>query len=257
VGLRLLSHLDPIRIDPRRILDLGAGTGLFLPKLKARFPKAHVTALDFAHPMLRRATRRTPWLARTVLRRGPGLVCGDAEALPIATGALDFVFSNLAMQWCRPERAFPEAARVLATGGLFLFSTFGPDTLKELRSAFEAGERHVNTFIDMHDLGDGLVKAGFADPVMEMETITLEYSCVEKILRDLKAVGARNSLPGRPRGLMGRHSWREVIARYETRRRGGVLPVTYEVVYGHAWKVAPRESADGRRVIDFHPRVKP
>jgi malonyl-CoA O-methyltransferase len=92
---------------------------------------------------------------------------------------------------------------------------------------------------------------------MEMETITLEYSCVEKILRDLKAVGARNSLPGRPRGLMGRTFWREVIARYEARRRGGVLPVTYEVIYGHAWKVAPREAADGRRVIDFHPRARP
>jgi malonyl-CoA O-methyltransferase len=112
----------------------------------------------------------------------------------------------------------------------------------------------VNQFVDMHDLGDALVHAGFADPVMDMEHITLEYACVEAIARDLKAIGAHNSLPGRPRGLSGRGRWREVIARYESHRRDGVLPATYEVVYGHAWKAAPKRTADGRQVIDFMPR---
>ena len=192
-------------------------------------------------------------------RRHPLLACADAERLPLAAGSLDLVFSNLALQWCRPEAVFSEAARVLRPGGLLIFSTFGPDTLKELRGAFAAadGHAHVNTFIDMHDLGDALVHAGFADPVMDMEMITLEYACVEAVARDLKAIGARNSLPGRPRGLSGRGRWRQVIAAYEKDRRNGVLPASYEVVYGHAWKTAPRRLADGRQVIDFRPRSAP
>jgi len=145
---------------------------------------------------------------------------------------------------------------VLETGGLFMFSTFGPDTLKELRRAFAAVDDrdHVNTFIDMHDLGDALVHAGFADPVMEMESLVLEYADVEAVARDLKAIGARNALPGRPRGLAGKSRWQAMAAHYERCRRDGALPATYEVVYGHAWKAAPRKTADGRQVIDFRPR---
>ncbi len=258
VGLRLLKHLEPIRIDPARIVDLGCGTGLFLPELHKRFPRASLVGVDIARPMLGIAASRTPWLARALRFKRPALVCGDAERLPLAAASVPFVFSNLALQWTRPEAVFAEVARVTSTGGLFLFSTFGPDTLKELRSSFAAvdGYQHVNTFVDMHDLGDALVHAGFSDPVMEMEVITLEYACVEAVARDLKAIGARNALPGRPRGLSGRGRWREVIAQYEKSRRNGVLPATYEVVYGHAWKVAPKHAADGRQVIDFQPRVK-
>jgi malonyl-CoA O-methyltransferase len=255
VGLRLLKHLDPIRIDPARVLDVGCGTGLFFAKLRERFPRADMLGVDIARPMLEVAKRRTPFLTRA-LRRHPRLICGDAERLPLAAGSVPFIFSNLALQWTRPEAVFAEAARVLETGGLFLFSTFGPDTLKELRTAFAAadGYQHVNRFVDMHDLGDALVHAGFADPVMEMEVITLEYACVEAVARDLKAIGARNALPGRPRGLSGRGRWRKTIERYELERRNGVLPATYEVVYGHAWKAAPRRTEDGRQVIDFQPR---
>ena len=255
VGLRLLKHLEPIRLDPARIVDLGCGTGAFLEPLRQRFPRAQLVGIDIARPMLEVARGRASWLRRA-LGSAPGLVCADAERLPLATASVPFVFSNLALQWTRPEAVFAEAARVLSTGGLFLFSTFGPDTLKELRTAFAGvdGHAHVNSFIDMHDLGDELVHAGLAEPVMEMEVITLEYSCVEAVARDLKAIGAHNSLPGRPRGLAGRARWREVIARYEQFRRDGALPATYEVVYGHAWKAAPKRTADGRQVIDFQPR---
>ena len=259
IGIRLLKHLDPIRIDPDRIVDLGCGTGMFFKPLRERYPKARVIGIDIARPMLDLAAKRTPWLQRT-LGTGPArLVCADAERLPLAGASVPFVFSNLALQWTRPEVVFAEAARVLSTGGLFLFSTFGPDTLKELRSAFEGvdGHQHVNNFVDMHDLGDALVHAGFADPVMEMESITLEYSSMEAVARDLKAIGARNSLPGRPRGLAGRERWRRVIAGYEKWRRDGILPATYEVVYGHAWKTAPKRIADGRQVIDFRARGAP
>jgi malonyl-CoA O-methyltransferase len=253
IGLRLLSHLDGIRIAPSRVLDIGCGTGMFFDKLRERFPGAQLTGVDIAHPMLQRAQKRTPWVQRKLGIRTPRLVCADAESLPIAGGSQQYVFSNLALQWCRPDAVFAEAARVLDNGGLFMFSTFGPDTLKELRAAFAVVDSaaHVNQFIDMHDLGDGLVRAGLADPVMEMETITLEYGNVEKVARDLKAIGAHNSLPGRPRGLAGRERWRRVIAEYEKRRANGVLPATYEVIYGHAWKVPPKRIADGRQVIDF------
>ena len=259
IGIRLLRHLDPIRIDPARILDIGCGTGLFFEEIRKRYPAAALYGVDLALPMLERAARRASWMERVVRRRHPRLACADAERLPIATGSVPFVFSNLTLQWTRPEVVFAEAARVIPTGGLLLFSTFGPDTLKEMRAAFAGvdGHDHVNRFVDMHDLGDALVHAGFSDPVMEMEVITLEYSCVEAVARDLKAIGAHNSLPGRPRGLSGRRRWREVIARYEKERRNGALPATYEVIYGHAWKAAPRRVADGRQVIDFTPRAKP
>ena len=257
IGIRLMKHLDPIRIEPARIVDLGCGTGMFFKPLRERYPKAQVVGIDIARPMLDLAAKRSPWLQRTLGLVPERLVCADAERLPLAGASVSFVFSNLALQWTRAETVFAEASRVLSTGGLFLFSTFGPDTLKELRGAFAGadGHEHVNQFVDMHDLGDALVHAGFADPVMEMETITLEYSCVEQVARDLKAIGAHNSLPNRPRGLAGRSRWSDVIARYEAHRRDGVLPATYEVIYGHAWKAQPRRIADGRQVIDFQPKA--
>ena len=253
IGLRLLKHLDPSRLDPKTIVDVGCGTGLFFEQLRARFPGRAMVGVDIALPMLTMAAGRTPWWKKAMRAAAPALVAADAERLPLAAGCADFVFSNLALQWCRPEAVFAEASRILRPGGLFLFSSFGPDTLKELRASFAAvdGYEHVNTFVDMHDLGDALVHAGLADPVMEMEMITLEYACVEAIARDLKAIGARNSLPGRPRGLSSRQRWREVIANYEKHRRGGILPASYEVIYGHAWKTAPKRLADGRQVIDF------
>lgn len=257
IGKRLLEHLDPMRIDPARLLDLGCGTGAFFAALGKRFPRAEVVGLDLARAMLIEARSRSPWWRRVVSSRPPRLVCADAERLPLAAGSIDLIFSNLVLQWCRAEPLFAEAARALTTGGLFLFSSFGPDTLKELRIAFAAadGARHVHTFVDMHDLGDALVHAGFVDPVMEMEVITLEYSTLDALARDLRAVGARNALASRPRNLAGARGWKRMVERYEAQRRGGALPATYEVIYGHAWRAAPKRTADGRQVIDFHPRA--
>jgi malonyl-CoA O-methyltransferase len=256
VGTRLLEHLDPIRLHPARVVDLGCGPGPLFSAIGKRFPRAQLVGVDFAHAMLVRARARTSWWRRALAGRSAHLVCADAEKLPLAHACAELVVSNLALQWCQPEALFAETARILPAGGLFLFSTFGPDTLKELRSAFAAVDiaDHDNTFTDMHDLGDALVHAGFADPVMEMEIITLEYATVEAIAHDLKAIGAHNALPGRPRGLSGRGRWKRMVERYEAHRREGVLPATYEVIYGHAWKTAPKRSADGRQVIDFHPK---
>jgi malonyl-CoA O-methyltransferase len=257
IGQRLMEHFDGILLEPTRIIDLGCGTGMSFDALRKRFPGGDLIGMDFALPMLKKARARTSWLRRVVGQNTARLACGDAERLPVRSASIQLVFSNLALQWCRPELAFAEAARVLEPGGLFMFSTFGPDTLKELRSAFAAvdGDEHVNTFIDMHDLGDTLVHSGFADPVMEMEVVTLEYFRVEDVARDLKAIGAHNSLPGRPRGLGGRERWKRVKESYELRRGNGVLPATYEVVYGHAWKVPPKHISDGRQVMDFVPRT--
>ena len=258
VCARLLEHLDPIRLAPRRAVDLGCGTGHAFDALARRFPGAAVLGVDISPAMLARARDRSPWWQRMLGARRPTLVCADAERLPLASASVDLVFSNLALQWCEPSRLFAEAARTLTAGGLFLFSTFGPDTLKELRAAFaEAdGAPHVNRFIDMHDLGDALMHAGFADPVMDMETITLEYDTVLAVARDLQAIGAVNSLPSRSRGLPGRERWRRMTDAYERFRRDGVLPATWEVVYGHAWKVPPKRLADGRQVVGFEPRAR-
>ena len=253
VASRLAGHLDPMRLEPRRIVDLGCGTGESFAELGRRFPAARLVGIDLAHAMLAQASGRTPAWKRLLRANAPALVCADAERLPLARASVQLVFSNLALQWCRPEAVFAEASRILEVGGVLIFSTFGPDTLKELRAAFAGVDEyeHVNPFVDMHDLGDALVHAGLAEPVMEMEVLTLEYSSVEAVAHDLKAIGAGNVLPGRPRGLSGRGRWQRMVERYERERRDGVLPATYEVVYGHAWKVAPKHAADGRQVIGF------
>ncbi len=258
IGRRLLEHLDPILITPRRIVDVGCGTGRHLAALRHRYPAAQVIGVDFSAAMLARARARAPWWRRFA-GGGAQLVRGDAERLPIAASAADFTFSNLALHWCDPQAFFAESSRTLATGGLLLFSTFGPDTLKELRAAFRAVDDapHVHSFIDMHDLGDALVHAGFADPVMEMERITVEYANVAAIARELRGAGGSNSMPARRTGLVTPSGWKRMEERYEALRRDGALPASCEVVYGHAWKAAPRRVADGRQVVDFRPRGMP
>src|SRR5581483_6378816 len=162
--------------------------------------------------------------------------------------------SNLALQWVNDlPRAFAEMHRVLAPGGLLMFSTFGPDTLKELKRAYEAtdGRTHVSRFVDLHDIGDMLIAKRFADPVMDMEMLTLTYDRVRDLMRDLKAIGAHNATRGRPGGLSGKSQLARVEREYETFRRDGKLPATFEVVYGHAWKPLPRLSPTGKPVIEI------
>ncbi len=252
---RGLERLGFIRHQPARILDAGCGTGNAWRGLAARYPGARVVALDLASAMLRQARSSVPWHQRLLCRQ-PGLVCGDLEALPLAADSVDLVWSNLALQWVNDlPRALAEMRRVLAPGGLCVFTTFGPDTLKELRAAQAAGDGHtrVSTFIDMHDIGDMLVKAGFADPVIDMETFTLTYRDVTALMRDLQAIGAHNSTAGRARSLSGK-AWLAAVQRnYETFRHNGTLPATFEVVYGHAWRPATRVGPGGRAVIDIKP----
>ena len=162
------------------------------------------------------------------------------------------MWSNLAVQWCNDLPAtFVELHRVIKTDGLLMFSTFGPDTLKELRIAFDGvdGYNHVNRFADMHDVGDMLVAAGFTDPVMEMEKLTLTYDDVKAVMQDLRSIGAHNATAGRAPGMLGKAKWMRIVRNYETLRRDGKLPATFEIIYGHAWKPTPKAIADGRVII--------
>jgi len=253
VGERMLSRLDYVRQQPRTILDAGCGTGFATAALQQRYPAAMVCALDLAFAMVDRARARNNWWQR-LSGRAMRPLCADIERLPLRAGSIDLIWSNLALQWVNePAHAFGEFKRVLAPGGLLMFSTFGPDTLKELRAAFMRADAHthVNRFVDLHDLGDMLVHAGFADPVMDMECITLTYTDLRALMRDLKAIGAHNVTAGRQRGMSTRTMLATVERNYEEWRRDGRLPATFEVIYGHAWAPQPRVSPGGRPVIEI------
>lgn len=249
VGARMLERLDLISFLPNIILDIGAGTGLASSALAKRYRHAQVIAVDLAVNMLKQARQRVPvwnrwlsgipglpaWLESGNVR---GFVCGDAEQLPFKTASVDMVFSNLTLQWCDDlDAAFREFRRVLKPGGLLMFSTFGPDTLKELRASWAQVDElnHINVFIDMHDVGDALVRAHLATPVMDVEYFTLTYADVIKLMRDLKTIGAHNITAGRNHSLTGKGRLTALTKAYERYRSDDLLPATYETVYGHAW----------------------
>jgi malonyl-CoA O-methyltransferase len=227
----LLQRLQLAAFTPRVVVDLGAGTGHVSRALKRRYPDALVIALDSSSGMLRAAARRRSWLRRFALVRA------NAEHLPLANGSVDLILSNLMLQWCNPDAVFAECRRVLAPRGLLSFTTLGPDTLRELRTAWARADScsHVHQFIDMHDLGDALVRCGFASPVLDVEHYTLTYSDFTQVAADLKATGAHNATAGRAKGLTGRGKFAAMQAVYETFRQEGRLPATYEVVFGQAW----------------------
>jgi len=231
VGARLLARLDVVKLTPGRILDLGCGTGFCAHALRRRYRKAEVIGLDIAPAMLREARRGDGWWRR------PRWLAGDAERLPFADAGFDLVISNLALQWCDPDWVFQEVARVLRPGGVFMFTSFGPDTLRELRHAWAAvdGAPHVHGFIDMHDLGDALVRARLAEPVMDVDRLTLTYKDVLSLLRELKDIGAHNVAHGRSPTLTGKARFARFRAAYEAQAREGLIPATYEIVYGQAW----------------------
>lgn len=246
IGRRMIGRLDTMRISPGVILDIGCGTGVGTEALMKRYPKARVVALDFALPMLERTRRRGRWLRR------PRCVCGDLDHLPLADASVDLVFANAALQWStRPQAAFADIARILRPGGLLMFSSFGPDTLRELRAAWAEvdGGPHVHGFIDMHHYGDMLMRAGLADPVMDVERMTLTYRDPMQLMREIKVIGAGNASVGRARGLLGRRRIEQVCAAYERfRDADGRLPVSYEVVHGHAWVGSQRRQDGETRV---------
>src|SRR5690242_12270111 len=237
---------------PTRVLDVGCGTGRPTRELQRRYPEAEIIGADLAPAMLRMAAKKQPWFAHWFDKRAR-FVCAEASQLPFADASCDLIYASLILQWCEDlDATLLEWRRLLKPHGLLLFSTLGPDTLKELRAAWSAvdGYNHVNRFLDMHDVGDALIRAGFVEPVMDVEHITLTYSDATGLMRDLKSIGAHNVTAGRRRGLMGRGRLRAFSAAYEQFRDQGRLPATYEVVYGTAWapKFMPLDALQGRGV---------
>lgn len=253
---RLLEKLDVVKMKPAYILDAGTGTGAAVPTLFAKYKKAQVVTLDLSENMLGQTARHGNFF------RAPHLVCADIERLPFEDDVFDLVFSSLSMQWCNDlNAALLEAKRVLKPGGLFVFSTFGPDTLKELRHSWAQLDdaNHVNHFIDMHDIGDALLQDGYAEPVMECEVMTVTYDSVDEIMHDLKAIGANvkaQSASGQSglsnashvgKGLSGKSVLQTVREGYESFRQDNVLPASYEIIYGHAWK--PKSSDNKEQAL--------
>jgi malonyl-CoA O-methyltransferase len=238
----LLERLQLVTLAPCVVLDAGAGTGHGSRALRRRYPKALVLALDSSRRMLKVAGRQQSWL------RPFARVCGDAARLPLADGSVDLIVSNLMLQWCHPDAVFAECRRVLRPAGLLSFSAFGPDTLRELRSAWAQvdARSHVHRFIDMHDLGDALVRHGFAAPVLDVERFTLRYLDVRSVAADLKSTGAHNATAGRARGLTSPRKFAAMQAAYEAFRADGRLPATFEVVFAHAWVPADTVRRDPR-----------
>lgn len=239
MGSRLVEHLLPVRLEPQRVLNVGAGTGAATPALRRRFKHSQVIEVDLSLAMLRAASSRTrgwlsaPWRSR---RRA---VCANALRLPIRDASVELVFSNAMLPWC-PDLVvvFREMHRVLAPGGLLAASTLGPDTLCEMRECWSATDQHqhVQAFTDMHEVGDALMGAGFTDVVMDTERLTATYRSFDDICTELNDIGGRNTGLHRNRGLTGRGRWETVRDAYEGLRREGRLPVTCELVYAHAWR---------------------
>jgi malonyl-CoA O-methyltransferase len=260
VAERIDERLELTTIEPKIILDLGAGTGLLTEKVIQRYPDAQLFAVDLSESMLKMASERlytSRWpnlptklngflqqctlTKKMAKRKTATAINADVYQLPFADNSVDLIVSNLMLQWCDDlDSVFAEFRRVLRTEGLIMFTTFGPDTLKELRQAWQSADanyEHVNTFIDMHDIGDALIRNGFGQPVMDMEIFTLTYDKPIGVLKDLKAIGATNANKQRNNGLMGKQLFASMLNAYEAIRNpvDNKIPATYEVVHGHAW----------------------
>lgn len=269
ISQRMRERLELVRLEPRRILDAGCGEGADSSMLRQLYAAPHVLGVDAAYGMLAEARQRQAaalsafnrvmhkWLPasrRASQTTQASLACADMARLPLPARSLDLVWSNLALHWHpQPDLVFAEWHRVLQVDGLLMFSCFGPDTFKEVRAAFGAADaaKHVLPFVDMHDFGDQLVEAGFATPVMDMEILTVTYPDVDKLLADLRALGG-NPLSTRRQGLLGKSAWEAMRAALSQQAQpDGRLPLSFEIIYGHAFRPAPRQASSGEAIMRF------
>lgn len=273
VAQRMHERLALVKIQPKQVLDAGCGEGADLPLLQQYYADAQMFGIDASAAMLQAARRNRRDAASSMNRLlsrllpsalaakagGPSLLCGDFAQLPLALNSIDLIWSNLALHWHpQPDKVFAEWRRVLRVDGLLMFSCFGPDTFREIRAAFTeaGGASHVLPFVDMHDLGDMLVSAGFSTPVMDMEVVTVTYDTADKLWSDLRAWGG-NPLADRSRGLTGRTKWKRAADALEKMRRNdGKIPLTFEIVYGHAFRPVPKTTSSGETIVRLDLRKK-
>ncbi len=268
IAARMLERLQLVKIVPKQVLDAGCGAGADLALLQKNYPAAQILGIDAAPAMA--AAARTGSSAAAGMRSlnqmlsrllpakaGVDLLCGDFATLPFGANSIDLLWSNLALHWHpQPDRVFAEWRRILRVDGLLMFSSFGPDTFAELRPAFAAMDAtpHTLPFVDMHDFGDQLVEAGFSTPVMDVERITVTYDSAAALLADVRALGG-NPLDTRRRGLIGRAAWQRMLdALGQGRRPDGKLGLSFEVIFGHAFRPAPKTTAAGESIVRFQPR---
>lgn len=240
-GETLLERLQILKSKPKKILDLGSGTGQMSEHLSKIYPDADIYNLDLAEQRLQISKKNEQTFA----------ICANAHLLPFPNESFDLVVSNLCWHWLDdPEQAINEAHRILKPKGAILFSTLGPDTLYELRSAFAkiSPHPHINLFFDMHDLGDALLKAGFSDPVMDVEYFNLEFKDLEQLLTMLKNTGEGNYLQSRFQGLSSKNLKTQLKAAYEKYKQNDTYPATIEVIYALAFRIEIKQQIENNEI---------
>jgi malonyl-CoA O-methyltransferase len=248
IGERLFARLSYLNIKPQYVLDLGCGTGVFSQCLKKQYPDAQIIGLDLAVLMLKQAKAKQKWW-----KKSWSLVNADMLKLPFASGIFDVIFSNQVIHWSPSlQDLFRELNRVMNVNGCLMFSTLGPNTFTEIRQAWACVDKHqhANHFIDMHDVGDCLMSEYFIDPVVDMEILTAHYQSLDALVRSLKNQGVRNINAARHTGLTGKQSWKNFEqSMQKSCTPDGKFPLTYEVVYGHAWKGEQRRFGRGTETV--------
>jgi malonyl-CoA O-methyltransferase len=237
IGTQLLQRLAYTKIMPENILDLGCGTGFFTRKLANLYPESKVLGIDFAPNMIEQAKEKID--ENNLTNTFVSFKCEDAEKTTLADQSIDLIFSNLLFPCCDIPKLLKECFRLLKPKGLLLFTALGPDTLYELNQSWKKVDKfkHVHPFTDMHNLGDALLKQGFKDPVMDRDYVTATFSEVIDLIQGLKLSGAQNANLNRRPGLFSSSNLEKVIEHYESFRNDDhLLPATFEVLYGQAWK---------------------
>ena len=246
----LIDRRKNIKLYPLDILDLGCGTGTNGLNLRKKYKKSRIINYDFSENMLKEACIKQKLFILDKINPSPySYICADIEAIPLEENSLDLVWSSSTLQWCNElDLVFNQVKKILKPGGLFIFSTFGPNTLNELREITENlfNEKKTSTFIDMHNLGNLLMDSGFSDSILDTENFTVTYNEVERLFKDIKSIGATNGNISKNRGLSGRSFTKKIIQKYENYRTNNLLPASYEVIYGHAWNISKSTS-------EYHP----